>query len=110
MSIDTLTQDILDARWPSLAQYGSILGRDEAVIIADHLTTRGYVQQYTVTELNEVQALPVGSVVRDSHSIIRELEDHQRDRDWWYRTGSDVSDYATEMVFPVRVLYHPEGK
>jgi len=111
MSIGTLTQDILDAR-RNLPRF--ITNTNAARDLADHLTTRGWRQQTTITTPEEIKALPERAVIRTAKDEILELTNiDARGNPWWYGTNGDwttgADDYTPETIsLPARVLYIPE--
>jgi len=114
MSTDTLTQDILDAR-RNLPRFIPddlliITNTNAAHDLAEHLTTRGWQQQTTITELSEVQALSEGTVLRGFGLFppVYHASDAPHEIRTWYTAGSEYPVYDQGVELPARVLYTPE--
>lgn len=113
MSTETLTQDILDAR-RNLPRFIPddlliITNTNAAHDLAEHLTTRGWRQQTTITTLDELEALPAGTVVRDNGNDVSERRNHAKGEDW-YCIGIYDTLPTSHIELPARVLYRPEGE
>ena len=91
-----------EKRWPeprSLTRGGMVVGFEEGATWA---ATRTRV----VTTVTELDALPVGSVVRNSYGAVA-VRSSRLALGWRY-TGSDNWHDLTARQLPARVLYNPE--
>ena len=63
-----------------------------------------------IETVEELDALPVGSVVRTSEGRVAEVVRKDRSRGWWIETGEKIFLWAVDLGdFPATVLYTPEG-
>jgi hypothetical protein len=71
----------------------------------------GYRKPYTVTTAAELDALPIGSVVRSSNGTVYE-RDHVKtnpgDTTWWIETGSDRDHQSSSISLSATVIYEGE--
>lgn len=78
---------------------------------ADHLIAAGYRKPRTITTLEELNSLPVGSVIRDPNGSVGELADGSRlgFPRFIHWTGVDFPDTPVAgLNLPATVLYVPE--
>lgn len=73
--------------------------------LAERLTERGWSRPRVVETIEELEALPVGSVVRD-----RLTEVHELFNDGWVECGYAAAFDAEALALPATVLYLPEEK
>lgn len=81
----------------------------EAIPVADAILAAGYRKPRTITTVEELDALPVGSVViHDEGWGFIVAERHVSDR-LWYVTG--CREYIRpEALIPATVLFEPDGE
>jgi hypothetical protein len=80
--------------------------RDRCVKAAESATAAGYRKPRTVTTVEELDALPVGAVVRvvhrDERFVLEKLSDG------WYRPGVRIDYKPNKYWIGATVLYAPE--
>ena len=101
---------IVNIGWGSDGEYEALDSTDYA--IADAVLAAGYSKPRIVTTVDELEALPVGSVVRgvDEHFVFeRYASDAVLGRNWW--TSGEWSTYSADQItLPAYVLFTPEGE
>ena len=98
---DQLAQIIYDTL---NGQYGDFTMPDDA---ADEIIRAGWrPPARIVTTVEELDALPVGSIVRDDE---RAALDEKWDDDMWAEVGYESTFYSSSIHTPATVLYEPEG-
>jgi hypothetical protein len=71
----------------------------------------GFKKPRTVTTVEELDALPLGSVVRCGHGRVYErdyVETNPRDTTWWIETGSTKDYQSSSIELPATVIYEGE--
>lgn len=79
---------------------------DRQRAIADDILAAGYRKPRTVTTIEELEALPGNSVVRDNG--VGYVWD-KADGELWWRAGVDDEYHADKIKLPATVLYVPEA-
>lgn len=99
---DTETRDQLGLTI-SAYRRNSEVAWDEDLMLADHLLKQGWrPPARTVTTVEELDALPVGTVIRDSIEYVAESL-----HGMWYVTGGGRHG-GTELALPATVIYEPK--
>jgi len=70
--------------------------------IADAILAAGYSKPRTITTVEELDALPEGSVVRSGEGAVWES-----DSGVWYETASRLLHVVSDIALPATVLYAP---
>lgn len=80
---------------------------DEDRISADAVLAAGYVKHRTITTVEELDALPVESVVRDASGMVFEKDCVvvRAGENWWLETGSSRHYDNTPIDLPATVLH-----
>ena len=100
MSIHEQARAEAEKRWPeprSLTRGGMVVGFEEGATWA---ATRAR----TITTVDQLDALPVGSVVLSEQGAVFE---HDHDG-FWAEPGFTWRPMSKDMALPARVLYTPE--
>lgn len=84
---------------------GSYIGTVTAEIIAASILAAGYSKPRTITTAEELDALPVGSVILSNGGEDSAQKD---DEGYWYLWGGDIGLVSEEIMLPATVLYTPE--
>jgi hypothetical protein len=87
-----------------------ILGRTTTKAV-ERILAAGYVKPRTVTTVEELDALPVGAVVRSDIGVVYEKDAYfnEPDNPFWTSVG-DAHQYASRRIsFPATVLFEGEA-
>jgi len=92
---------------PGVPEIGDFCGDVEAAVLA-----AGYRRPRTVTTVEELDALPEGTVIRDASGVVRDrFNDSETDAALWLRPGASgwmLSRNFGDKNFPATVLHEPE--
>ncbi|MBM4645588.1 hypothetical protein GS464_24570 [Rhodococcus hoagii] len=88
---------------------GGVTLRD-AQQIANAVRTAGYSRPRVVRTMTELEALPVGTVIRDALTNVGELGTTVKCGVHVFWAGNECEDELTDITLPATVLYLPEEK
>ena len=77
---------------------------EHAPSIADAILAAGYRKPRTITTAEELDALPLESVVKSAEGNVWEFL-----VGGWFETASRVGHVASDLALPATVLYEPEA-
>ena len=79
------------------------------LVCADAILTAGYRKPRTITTVEEVAALPEGTVIRSqTHGYVFELATTIRNKAYGYSFAEETGSFIDDSYLPATVLYVPE--
>ncbi|MDF9748677.1 hypothetical protein [Arthrobacter sp. ES3-54] len=77
--------------------------------MADAILAAGYSKPHTITTVEELDALPEGSIVRtESYSLYVKDEIRVGPTSWWVTTNEQFDFPSIDITLPATALYIPE--
>src|SRR5690606_7551719 len=85
----------------------TMLGPQDAETVVRALVAHAATRTRDIATVDELDALPIGSVVLDIHGGVLP-EPWQKWPTGWWAAGDDEASFAEDIALPARVLYDPE--